>query len=148
MNLSTFERAQVAAFAFREASHTGSLDCMKAVCYVLRNRIKAGWGDGSWLNILASHPHVAGNEPAEPREMKPSDRLLQLLVRDIDDIYLQQEYDDNLRRVVCGDDPPKTAALYYAFVNRPIRPWFAENIVRMNQDHPHSGNVGPIMLYR
>jgi hypothetical protein len=61
VNFSSFERAQVAGFAYREARHTGSMDCMRAVCFVLRNRVKAAWGDGSWLGIIAAHHLVAAN---------------------------------------------------------------------------------------
>jgi hypothetical protein len=153
LNLATFERAQVAAFAYREARLTGSLDCMKAVCYVLRNRVKAGWADSSWLGVLENAPQVMGNL-AVVNDGGPAlvshDRLLQLLVRDIDDIYLAQDWgDDPVRRVVCGDEPKDArAALYYSFVDRQPRPWFVENIVQKPVDHPQLGNVGPIMLFR
>jgi hypothetical protein len=50
MNLATFERAQIAGWAYRRARHTGSVDCMKSLCYVIRNRVMAGWGDGTWLS--------------------------------------------------------------------------------------------------
>ena len=102
MNVSTFERAQVARFAYEEARSTGSLDCMRAICYVLRNRLKNGWGDGTWLWLMENHVKVQGNErctfgaisdgsPAVPAgitaSLDPQDRLLQLIIRDIDDIY-------------------------------------------------------------
>jgi hypothetical protein len=151
VNLATFERAQVAAFAYCEARHTGSVDCMKAVCYVLRNRVKAGWGDGSWLSVIDSAVMVSGHSLTleEVPIASASDRLLQLIVRDVDDIYLGQDRsDDPTRIVVCGDDPPKNSALYYAFVDRDIRNWFVLNIIKQPADHAHIGNIGPLMLYR
>src|SRR5580704_12353698 len=123
MNFSVFERAQVAAFAYHQARRTGSLDCMRAVCFILRNRVKSAWGDGTWLSVIAgSHLTAAGFEPfimgeiglgsshltqpSAPGAMltgfKSDDRLLQLIVRDVDDIYLNQESDDNVRRICCG----------------------------------------------
>lgn len=152
MNIAAFERAQIVAFAYREARYTGSLESMKAVCYMLRNRVKAGWGDGSWLSVISAADQVMGNlrTLGDELELSVSDRLLQLMVRDIDDIYLGQDFfgDNPTRLVACGDNPPKTAALYYMFVDRPHRPWFVENIVQKRVEHPHIGNVGPVMLFK
>lgn len=168
MNFATFERAQVAAFAYREARFTGSLDGMRAVCFVLRNRVKVGWSGSSWLAVLeAAHLTAAGHEGAGAELSTgsglngagvASDRLLQLIVRDVDDIYLGQEsYDDPVRIVVCGDDvvrgKPMVAAklrpaLYYSFVDRQPRPWFVENIIRRAEEHPQAGQIGKMMLYR
>jgi len=146
VNFATFERAIVAEFAYREARFTGSLDCMRAICYVLRNRVKAGWGDGSWLSIITQHPAMAGNDP-RAQAMDYSDRLLQLIVRDVDDIYLGQDrFDDSVRDIVCTDDRKKPA-LYYCFPDN-LRPWFVENIIRNSQDHAHIGNIGSLMLFR
>src|SRR5208282_1931638 len=168
MNLATFERARLAAFVYDQARHTGSLDCMKAVAYVMRNRVQSGWGDGSWLSVLELAASVAGNEPPESNSglrdsrlgtlVQPSafsanpsiDRLLQLIVRDIDDIYLDQDHfgDNPTERLVCGDKPPKSGALYYSFVDRDPRTWFIENIVRQPLEHPQTGTLGTLMLFR
>jgi hypothetical protein len=199
MNFSSFERAQVAGFAYREARHTGSMDCMRAVCFVLRNRVKAAWGDGSWLNIIAAHHLVAANFDAwtmgelAPLNMSSSatslsgapdtarseaagaeanlpgsglvsgfnsgDRLLQQIVAQVDDIYFGQEaFDDRVRQTVCCELAPLPEAaklnrkpapcLYYSFVDRPPRPWFAENIIRRSQEHAQVGQIGTMMLYR
>jgi hypothetical protein len=173
VNFSAFERAQVAAFAYREARRTGALDCMRAVCYILRNRVKSAWGDGTWLSVIvASHLSAAGFEPFVMGEIAPNamptdtgagalisgfrsdDRLLQLIVRDVDDIYLGQEsFDDRVRQVVCGEQGLSSSkkdwkpALYYSFVDREPRPWFVENIIR-RAEHPQVGQIGTMMLYR
>jgi hypothetical protein len=205
MNFSSFERAQVAGFAYREARHTGSMDCMRAVCFVLRNRVKAAWGDGSWLNIIAAHHLVAANfdawtmgelaplnmntdttagylasplsGAAEERRSGPAgaepnspgvgmvsgfqsgDRLLQQIVAQVDDIYFGQEaFDDRVRQTACCELAPLPEAakpnrkpapcLYYSFVDRPPRPWFAENIICRSQEHAQVGQIGTMMLYR
>lgn len=127
---------------------------MRAVCFVVRNRRMAGWGDGTWLSILESAHHVAakfnysiGDQISDGKPALSQDRLLQLIVRDVDDIYLGQEpFDDRVRQVVCAD--PKKPVLYYSFVNATPRPWFVENIVRQPGDHPQVGNIGPMMLFR
>lgn len=170
MNFAAFERAQVAAFAYREARHTGSLDCMRAVCFIVRNRVKSSWGDGGWLSIIAqSHLASAYCEPLSGAPdmarsgdagaltnsagagmlsgFRSDDRLLQLIVRDVDDIYLgQEQYDDRVRQALCGE--PKKPVLYYSFVDREPRPWFKENIVRMPLEHPQVGQLGTMMLFR
>jgi hypothetical protein len=161
MNFAAFERAQVAAFAYKEAAFTGSLDCLRAVCFVLRNRVKAGWGDGTWMSVINSAPNVAAHRPelvwdgSEGKaQQKPEphltgdDRLLQMIIRDVDDIYLGQDrMDDSVREIAATIDH-RQPALYYAFVNRPQRAWFTENITRNSQDHAHVGNIGPMMLFR
>lgn len=147
MNYATFERAQVAAFAYKEAQWTGSLDCMRAICFVLRNRVRAGWGNGTWLSVINAASHCAGyvGEMAPDGE---NDRLLQMIIRDIDDIYLGSDrMDDSVRDIVVTDDRKKPA-LYYSFINHPIRDWFKENIIRNSQEHAHIGNIGPMMLFR
>lgn len=170
MNFAAFERAQVAAFAYREARHTGSLDCMRAVCFILRNRVKSAWGDGSWLSVmeaaqLMSATNGSQNDGAATdlaggkAQGIAGDRLLQLIVRDVDDIYLGQDnFDDRVRQVVCGDTRLSTSlsssnkdwkpALYYAFTDRPIRPWFVENIIHRPEEHAQIAVIGSMMLYR
>lgn len=140
MNFAHFERAQVAKFAYREARSTGSLDCMKAVCYVLRNRVRAGWGDGTWLHVMENHHKVEGNILDGWAELDAQDRLLQMIVRDIDEIYAGTSSDDTSRVV--------QDALYWQFIDKPARPWFVHTIVRDPNNHPRIGQVGPIALFK
>lgn len=155
MNLDTFQRAKLADFCYREARYTGSLDAMKAIAYVLRNRLKAGWGDGTWLRLIESAHVHAGNDYHNGVEFDASDRLLQMLVRDIDDIAMGIGNDDT-RRVVEGTVAPEgtgsaakpAPALYYQFVDLPARDWFVTNIVREPASHPRVAQVGPLMLFR
>lgn len=140
MNFAQFERAQVAKFAYREARSTGSIHCIKAVCYVLRNRVRAGWGDGTWLHVMENNVKVEGHLLDGWAELDAQDRLLQLIVRDIDDIYQGIASDDTA--TVVQD------ALYWHFIDKPVRPWFVQNILRDPQNHPRIGQVGPIALFK
>jgi hypothetical protein len=142
VNMAIFERAQVASFAYRGARHTGSLDAMKAIVYVLRNRKLAGWGDGSWLWLLSHSENCAGNPSSEfVVSVEAHDRLLQLLVRDIDDIYLGTA--DDLTRTVVQD------ALYYHFIDKTPTDWLIANIVRQPEEHPMIGVIGAsLYLYK
>lgn len=184
MNFAAFERAQAAAFAYREGRHTGSLDCLRAILFILRNRVRSGWGRASWLAVMEAAGEVAaqdcvirigasmsgdeiansirkGLQDAVPVPLTSDDRLLQMIVRDVDDIYLGQEpWDDAVRQVVCGEGAQSSLrqpslrkdwkpVLYYNFVDRPPRPWFVENIIQKPAEHPHVGQVGgKMMLYR
>lgn len=141
MNIDTLQRAKLVLFAYEEARHTGSLDCMKAVMYVLRNRLKAGWGDGTWFCLINGARDVAGNERYVAPMIDPKDRLLQMLVREVDDIYLNSGNGDDVTRVVVAE------ALYYQFIDQELRPWFVENIVREPKNHPRTGQIGSMMLF-
>lgn len=140
MNVSTFERAQVASFAFDVAARTGSIQCMKAICYVLRNRVRKGWGDSTWISAIRAEQEVAGNEPMPRPPLDLHNRLLNLLVRDIDDIYLGTASDDTEKVV--------QDALYWTFVDLPPRAWFVENIARNHENHARIGQIGPIALFQ
>lgn len=142
MNFAVFERAQIAVFAYDQAGYTGSLDCVRAVCFVLRNQRKAGWGDGSWLSLLQNVDGFTGNEPRSAKKpLDLSNRILQLIVRDVDDICVGEGFEwmqDNTRQVVQD-------ALRYNFVDQPIKKEFEQNVI---QKAMHVGQIGPMMLYK
>lgn len=141
MTFNQFERALLVKFAHDEAVHTGSLASMKAVCYVIRNRVRAGWFDGSWTNNLQSAWEVAGNDrPFDgPPKLDVQNRLFQLLLRDIDDIFFAASEDET--QIVVGE------CLYYHFIDRPVREWFVERVIRETEAHPRRAHVGSIVLY-
>ena len=140
MNLTTFERAIVAEFAYSEARETGSLDAMKAILYVLRNRVKAGWGDGTWLSVLRSPFEHAVSAIVLAGGFDTQDRLLQMLIRDVDDIYMGNT-EEPVKDLV--DD-----ALFWQFVNREVSPEFVEKIVRDEINHMRIGSLGFLVFYR
>lgn len=140
MTLDQFQRASIVRFGFNEASHTGSLACMKGVCYVLRNRIRSGWYDGSWIAAIEHGFEVAGDEPKTPPMLDINNRLFQLLLRDVDEIYYGTGEDET--QLVVDD------CLYYHFIDRPVREWFAENIVRDWRNHPRRAHIGSIAFHK
>lgn len=113
---------------------------MKAICYVLRNRLRAGWGDGTWLDLINHAASVSGNVESAGAIVDPADRLLQMMVRDIDDIYLGSSGDDT--KSVVQD------ALYFQFIDKPPLAWFVDSIVKDPERHPRIGQVGPIALFK
>jgi hypothetical protein len=144
LTLETFQRAQLAAFAYQQVGSTSSVNCLKAVCYVMLNRLRAGWSN-DLLELIdqagesAAHPYM---EPALP--LKASSPVLQGLLRDIDDVFYATG-EDETRKIVC---PPKNKPLLYwqNLLIKETRPWFVENIVR-SPDHPRKAQVGMIILY-
>lgn len=140
VNVESFQRAQVAAFAYGQARHTGSLDCMKAVVCVFRNRLRCGWGDGTWQRLINSHAQYAGNVGGCVTEIELGDNLLRMLVRDIDDLYMGMSENDT--GAVVKD------ALYYQFIDQEPNPWFVEKILHDPANHPRQGQIGPIALFK
>jgi hypothetical protein len=139
MTLEQFQRAQIVQFAVNQAAYTGSLPCMKGVCYVLRNRVRKGWYDGSWIAAIEHAPEVAGNEPQEPKKLNLSDRLFQMMLRDVDEIFFGGGEDETHQ--VVND------ALYFMSIDRSPRAWFVENIVRDDTNHPRRAHIGPIAFH-
>ena len=121
MTLDQFQRAQLFAFAYQQALHTGSLQAMKAVAYVIRSRVVGGWHDGSWIEAIQRAPDVSGNEPTDPPLFDCYSQTFQKLAMAIDDIYYGQV--DEIGRIV-------STALYFQFIDRPLRPWFTDHVLR------------------
>ena len=135
-------KAKLVIFAHQEAGWTGSLQCMLAVACVLKNRVDAGWGE--WMDVIEGAHEYEGNEIALEARMDLGDDNLRDLMRDVDDIY-HGVFVDELTRV---ENPMggEASCLYYCFVERPIRDWFAKHIIR-SPEHPRVAQVGQMMLY-
>jgi hypothetical protein len=140
MTLQQFERARLAQFAHEEAAHTGSLDAMRAICYIMRNRAKAGWYEGTILSVIEAAHESAGNEGQYERvPIQAGDRNFQLLLHHIEDIY-HGTAQDPVRDTV-GD------CLYYTFANRTERGWFVDNVIRDAGNHPRRASFGLMFLF-
>lgn len=139
MTLDQLQRAQLVLFAYQEAASTGSLHAMKAVCYVIRNRVRAGWHDGNWIDAVQRADEAAGNLPQPAQKIDVYSRFFQMLLQGIDDIYYG----------VTGDETESVVskALYYQFVDRPLRPEFVEEILRHPESHPRRAHIGTMVLF-
>jgi hypothetical protein len=139
VTLDQLQRAQLVFFAHQEGIATGSLNVMKAICYVLRNRVKAGWHDANWMEVIEHADEVAGNEPSAHHRVDIFSRQFQMLLQAVDDIYYSASSDD-VSELVKG-------ALYFQFADRPIRPWFIEHIIRDPKNHPRTAQTGMLLLF-
>lgn len=147
MTLNEFQRAKLAEFAVRQAGPRGSVEQMKAICYVIRNRVRKGWSDGNWIGVIESAgDHAAHDEM--PMQLDPNDRNLQRMVADVDEIFYGNSFssgdgagiEDSLTQ-------EKHEALYWSFANRPVRPWFLETIQKDQANHPMRTQMGTMMFY-
>lgn len=138
MTLTDIERAAAVMFAVKEAGPNGSLQQMKAICQVLRNRHKNGWGE-SWLDVIEDAADKRGNPAPEGVRLSRSDRRLQQLAREIDDIYFGNAADEVTEAV--------DTQLFFVFIDRPITDWFTQNIIRQTKTHRNRAQLGFMMLY-
>lgn len=141
MTIDQLQRAMLLLFAYDEASFTGSLQSMKAVCYVVRNRVRAGWHDGAWIDVIQNAGEVSGNNPAngDATRIDVYSHPFQVLMQSVDDIYYASSSDDTERVV--------DKALYYQFVDKPLRSWFTENILRKPENHPRVAHLATMVLF-
>lgn len=139
MTIDSFQRAQLVAFAFREAGATGSVASMKAVCYCMANRVKASWNEGSWLGEI-ERAHDTSAHIHQPEPLSFLNPALHGLLRDIDDVFYSTSEDET--RQVVGK-----CLFWQNLLRRDINPWFVENIVRNPTEHPRRAQVGMIVLY-
>lgn len=147
MTLNELQRALLVAHAVRTVGDDGNLEQMKAVCYVLRNRVRAGWHDGSWLTVIEESADVAGNELTGAK-LRADDRRMAILARDIDAIvYGQESPDDELARVCAKQDKERGPIFYFAFIHREIKPWFRTMIIGNPTDHRDRGQIGYLHLF-
>jgi hypothetical protein len=148
----TFAMAMLVEFAVREAGPEASLEEMKAICYALRNRVRAGWFDSDWIQCMEQAGLSAGNEGRVPGPINSQTRPFQMLLQAIEDIfYTQRDQQPKGWGSLLPSDPDAQGdsleaavgtSLYWVNIRRTIRPWFVENIIRDHQNHPERTSLG------
>jgi hypothetical protein len=137
MTTDTAVKAQLAFFAYAEANHTGSLDSMRAVCFIIRNRVRAGWAGADWNRVINHAPTHTAHDARISRPSFESDIFRRLLL-EIDEIYSGGS----------ADNLTEGGTYYCDVTGRAIRPWFAENIVQQPANHPRVAQVGMIHIFK
>jgi hypothetical protein len=141
------DRVMLVRYAVQEAGPKGSLEQMKAICYCLRNRVRAGWGE--WMDVIESADEHRANEPAEPMRIDHTSRAYQRLLHDVDDIYFGHSSTDfgegtTLEDSLCDKERPN---FYWLFLNRPTRQWFTDNIAGDKENHPSRATMGLMLFF-
>jgi hypothetical protein len=142
VTLDQLTRASLVLFAYQEGMQSGSLNVMKAILYTLRNRVRQGWHDGNWIEVMDCAGEVSGNEAAAKVPIDVYSRTFQMLMQSVDEIYFSNAINSDDVATLTGD------ALYYVFANQPIRPWFVDNIIGDAKNHPRIAQTGMLMLFR
>jgi len=147
MTAETYVKAQLATLAWREGHEQGGFNNALAVAFVIKNRVRAGWGD--WLDLIQRHAiWSARNEDELDTTSHPDAREpnFQLLLQNIDGVF-----DNSLQDKLTVSPKTKAgefrAALYYGQLNKITRPWFLEKIVRQPDLHPRTSQVGEIVFF-
>lgn len=155
------QRAALVFFAYREAGLGASLEAMLAICYIIRNRVKLQWEDGSWIRVMERAAKHSAHDENPNVEIDPESRQYQRLLREVDDIYYggsgnmgagdgigtardSSEGGLSLFESMCER---KHERLYWMHTGRPVRTWFRDNIVRDSQNHPQRGTLGTMMFF-
>ena len=143
MTLNDLQRAAVALFAAREAGPEGSLDQMRAICHIIRNRVQAGWCEG-YLDAVEMDYTVNADPQGMKGVLSLKDRNLAQLAKEIDEIFYGQDESETAR--ICGrQDKERGPVLYWCFIDRPVTDWFKENIVRRPEEHRQRAQIGNMM---
>jgi len=141
------DRVMLVRYAAFEAGPRGSLEQMKAICYCLRNRVRAGWGE--WMDVIGTADEFRANEPNELIRIDHNTRIYQRLLHDVDDIYFGHSSSDfgegkTLEDTLCEKERP---CFYWLFLDRPMRQWFKDNIISDKQNHPSRVTMGLTMFF-
>lgn len=142
MTLNDLQRGALILFARRQAGERCSVEELKAICYCLRNRVRAGWG--SWLQCIEAADDHAAHDPIPMRIDVEGDRSFQRLLHDVDEIfYPQQSYEPS------DADLEKTIgqAKFWCYLNRPRREWFDSNIIRDQANHRECAQMGTMLFF-
>lgn len=135
MTAETYIKAHLAALAHREAGHCGGVNNMLAVAFVVRNRQRAGWRGGNWMELIASHDeYSAWLHPATTPDLRELN--FRILLQQIDDVFSG----------LAGDKMTE-GALYYCELNRVERAWFKENVLHDATSHPRVAQVGNVSFF-
>lgn len=139
------DRVMLVRYAAFEAGPRGSLEQMKAICYCLRNRVRAGWGE--WMEVIETADETRANEPNELIRIDHNGRAYQRLLHDVDDIYFGHgSFEDGttLEDSLCEKERP---CFYWMFLERPMRQWFKDNIAGDKENHPSNVTMGLMMFF-
>lgn len=135
---------------WQEANEEG-LNGMMAVAFAIRNRVRAGWYGGNWIDVLSNMDKTSSRlEP--PTNSIPDTRTFSMIqfMQIIDGIFSGAQ-DDNVTIKQGGDAQLMglriPVALYWGRLDQITNPWFLENIVRKPDQHARMAQVGQLFFF-
>lgn len=148
MTNTDLQKAQLVMFAARHAGPKATLDQMKGICYCIRERVRAGWNDGKWMDVLQEAEDKAPHfDDLLDAKIDTERREFQLLLRDIDDIFYGQKMGSAEMAGDLESSVEQNRQKYWCFLNRPRIPWFETNIIGDQKNHPNRTQAGLMMFY-
>jgi hypothetical protein len=151
MKDTAFITSMLALQCWRDGKDEG-FDAMMGIAFTIRNRVRAGWYGGNWLDILAHHQEWSATT-ATPSIELPDPRInsFMKLLQQIDGVFNGMVDDnitikqDGVSNLIITGPPP--VALYYGRMDKIDNPWFLENISRKGELHPRIAQVGLISFF-
>lgn len=159
MTPKTFQQAMLVAYAARQTAYyavserrvrCGTVEQMKGVCYCIRNRVRNGWYDGDWIQVIENAEEAAAHDINPDFVLNSNERDLQRLLLDIEQVFFTSGSDRNSASSFdaaadMGGFVDK--AMYWAFLNRPVRSEFSATIMQDPTNHPNRGTKGLMMFF-
>lgn len=151
MTTSDFVIGQLALRAWRDG-HSEGLNGMLAVAYCFRNRIRAGWWNSSWLDVLAHHREVSYKTELEDDSMpEAGDYAFHVLfLQQLDGIFDGSSPDTI---TTSPDLPPPLSpqyvapvSLFYGRLDQITSTKFLLDIAR-NPEHKRVASVGALTFF-
>jgi hypothetical protein len=137
-----------------QEAHEEGLNGMMAVAFALRNRARAGWYGGNWIDILSNMEKSSARDYKidPPSNLIPDTRpwgMMQFL-QIIDNIFSGAQEDNITIKTdgeACTMGLNVPVALYWARLDQISNPWFLENIVRNPERHQRIAQVGQLFFF-
>ena len=146
-----FIKSLLALTCWRDGSEDG-ISAMRGIAFVIRNRVRAGWHGGDWIQVLSHHDDWSARiEP--PKAGLPDTRSFAFMsfLQQLDPIFSGAVEDDvtvkrdgEWKQVLSAPVPP---ALYYARLNEISNEWFLTNISRRPEQHQRIAQVGQLFFF-
>lgn len=152
MKSDNFIIGQLARISYIDG-HMDGLNGMLGISFVIRNRVRSGWWDGSWSDVLTHHRdysyrvELMDDIIPDTRHHNFNQFLMQvdnIFNGSLDDfITIKQGGDVN--QLFKSQRPP--VALYYARLNEITSNSFLNNISRRPDLHPLVAQVGSLSFF-
>lgn len=139
--------ANLARIAYYDGFSEG-LSGMLACAFTIRNRVKAGWFGGDWIQVLSHHKEKAADLTPFPEELPdPKIRSVRFLLHEVTGIFSGARQDDITvsGQSVLSVAPP--VALYYGHLDRVTNDWFLNSICRDYENHQRIATVGALTFF-
>lgn len=139
--------ANLARIAYYDGFSEG-LSGMLACAFTIRNRVKAGWFGGDWIQVLSRHKEKSADLTPFPEELPdPKIRSVRFLLHEVTGIFSGARQDDITvsGQSVLSVAPP--VALYYGRLDTADNPFFIEKICRDPENHKRVAQVGMLSFF-